>query len=61
LQQIGRSSELAEAPGVFDLLKEEIAQLEANLRGYAGQKSSPHGGANPEANRRGKGSKRKSQ
>jgi HPt (histidine-containing phosphotransfer) domain-containing protein len=37
LQEIGRSSELSGAPEVLALLKEEIAKLQANLRGYANQ------------------------
>ena len=37
LQELGRTEELSDVARVFDLLKEEIAKLEANLRGYAGQ------------------------
>jgi CheY-like chemotaxis protein len=37
LQDLGRSSEISAASEVFDLLKEEIAKLQANLRGYANQ------------------------
>jgi signal transduction histidine kinase/DNA-binding NarL/FixJ family response regulator len=37
LQELGRSSELSGAPDVLALLKEEIAKLQANLRGYANQ------------------------
>jgi CheY-like chemotaxis protein len=37
LQELGRSSELSRAREVFALLKEEIAKLQANLRGYAKQ------------------------
>jgi signal transduction histidine kinase/HPt (histidine-containing phosphotransfer) domain-containing protein/ActR/RegA family two-component response regulator len=37
LQELGRSSDLANAPHVLALLKEEIAKLQANLRGYANQ------------------------
>jgi CheY-like chemotaxis protein len=37
LQEIGRSSELSGAAEVLALLKEEIAKLQANLRGYANQ------------------------
>jgi CheY-like chemotaxis protein len=37
LQEIGRSGELSGAPEAFALLKEEIAKLQANLRGYAKQ------------------------
>jgi HPt (histidine-containing phosphotransfer) domain-containing protein len=41
LQESGRSRELAKARETFAQLKEEIAKLEANLRGYAGQASAP--------------------
>jgi CheY-like chemotaxis protein len=44
LQELGRKEELSDVARVFDLLKEEIAKLEANLRGYAGQ-ISPSGSA----------------
>ena len=37
LEQLGRGKDLSGAAGIFRLLKEEIAKLEANLRGYAGQ------------------------
>ena len=37
LQEIGRSGELSGAPEALALLKEEIAKLQANLRGYANQ------------------------
>jgi len=37
LQELGRSSELSRASEVLALLKEEIAKLQANLRGYANQ------------------------
>jgi len=37
LQELGRSSELSGAANVLGLLKEEIAKLQANLRGYANQ------------------------
>jgi CheY-like chemotaxis protein len=37
LQEIGRSSELSGAPEALARLKEEIAKLRANLRGYANQ------------------------
>jgi len=37
LQELGRSSELSKASEVLALLKEEIAKLQANLRGYANQ------------------------
>ena len=41
LQTLGRRGELDTAPRAHELLKEEIARLEENLRGYAGQKASP--------------------
>jgi two-component system sensor histidine kinase/response regulator len=37
LQDLGRSSKLSKASEVLALLKEEIAKLQANLRGYANQ------------------------
>jgi signal transduction histidine kinase/CheY-like chemotaxis protein/HPt (histidine-containing phosphotransfer) domain-containing protein len=37
LQEIGRSGDLSRAPEIVGLLKEEIAKLQANLRGYATQ------------------------
>jgi CheY-like chemotaxis protein len=37
LEQLGRGKDLSGAGRIFLLLKEEIAKLEANLRGYAGQ------------------------
>jgi hypothetical protein len=37
LQELGRSGELSGAKEVLALLKEEIAKLQANLRGYANQ------------------------
>jgi HPt (histidine-containing phosphotransfer) domain-containing protein len=37
LQDLGRSSELSKASEALALLKEEIAKLQVNLRGYANQ------------------------
>jgi len=37
LQDIGRGGDLSRAPEIVGLLKEEIAKLQANLRGYAQQ------------------------
>jgi HPt (histidine-containing phosphotransfer) domain-containing protein len=37
LQELGRSNELSGAASVLSRLKEEIAKLQANLRGYANQ------------------------
>jgi two-component system sensor histidine kinase/response regulator len=39
LQELGHRRELSRASRVLELLKEEIAKVEANLRGYAGQTS----------------------
>jgi two-component system, sensor histidine kinase and response regulator len=39
LQELGRRKDLRDAGRIFLPLKEEIAKLEANLRGYAGQNS----------------------
>lgn len=47
LQEFGRNGSYADAVREFDSLKEEIAQLEANLRGYAGQKGPPGPGVKP--------------
>ena len=44
LQRLGRHEELDAAKQVYELLKEEIAKLEENLRGYAGRKASPASG-----------------
>lgn len=41
LQDLGRTNDLHDANLVYQQLKEEIANLEANLRGYAGQQRSP--------------------
>lgn len=60
LQECGRSLRYAEAPRIYDSLKEEIAKLEANLRGYAGLKGLPRAGATPKGRRRVTGSRRKS-
>jgi len=37
LEELGRSCELSRAPEILASLKEEIAKLQANLRGYANQ------------------------
>jgi signal transduction histidine kinase/CheY-like chemotaxis protein len=44
LQDLGRTNNLLEGDRLYQQLKEEIADLEANLRGYAGQKRSPSSG-----------------
>ena len=50
LQDAARANDLRAAPGLVRQLQEEIANLEANLRGYAGQKRCPNPGAS--SNRR---------
>jgi signal transduction histidine kinase/CheY-like chemotaxis protein len=52
LQEQGRANDFRGLSAVYDQLKEEIAKLEANLRGYAEQKRSPSPGASPESKRR---------
>jgi two-component system, sensor histidine kinase and response regulator len=59
LQELGRNGQVSGAAEIYDLLKEEIAELEANLRVYAGQKSGLRSGAALRQNRRASGSKRK--
>jgi len=54
LQELGRRRELTEAGRAFDLLKEEIAKVEENLRGYAGQTS--HSASDAPRNRKRPGS-----
>jgi len=60
LLECGQSRQYAEAPRIYEALKEEIAELELNLRGYASQKGSPRSGATPKGKRRVIKSKRKS-
>ncbi len=52
LQDLGRSGDLRGASKLFQQLKEAIAELEQNLRGYAGQKRSPRRGASSKIKRR---------
>jgi CheY-like chemotaxis protein len=59
LQELGRNSNFSEASRVYESLREEIAELEANLRGYARQKSSPSSGVSPKAKRRSASPKQK--
>lgn len=59
LQGLGRKGELEGAPPVYELLKEEIARLEANLRGYAGQRTSPASGTSRKPKRQEKKTLRK--
>jgi CheY-like chemotaxis protein len=58
LQELGRAEDFRELCGAYQQLKEEIAELEENLRGYAGQNSSPPRGASRSTKRRGPGPRR---
>lgn len=60
LQQCGQNDNFAGAARTLTRLKEAIAELEANLRGYAGQKEAADPGAQPRSKtkRRLPGSKR---
>ena len=49
LQECGKSARFADAALTFAALKEAIAELEGNLRGYAGQKRAIDSGAPPPA------------
>ncbi|MGB9467932.1 MAG: response regulator [Candidatus Acidiferrum sp.] len=60
LQESARANDFTGLAAVYDRLKEEIAKLEANLRGYAGQKRSPSRGASPKTRHRRFDPKRKS-
>jgi len=51
LQDLGRAADFRGSAQVYEQLKEEIAKLEANLRGYAGQNSSRNSGAHPRTKR----------
>lgn len=59
LQELGRAKDFRGLAQVYEQLKEEIAELEANLRGYAGQRSSAIAGVSPKRNRRSASPKRK--
>jgi signal transduction histidine kinase/CheY-like chemotaxis protein len=59
LQELGRAKDFRGLARFHEQLKEEIAELEANLRGYAGQRSSASAGASPKRNRRSSSPKRK--
>jgi len=59
LAELGRRHDLARAPDILAPLKEEIAKLEANLRGYAGQNSRPGAGGRPSLGRPTSAQKRK--
>ena len=52
LQDLGRAQDFQGSASVYKQLKEEIAKLEANLRGYAVQKRSRDRGANSKTKRR---------
>jgi len=59
LQELGRRGELSQAAATFELLKVEIAKLEANLRGYAGQTSFSVQESSQKRKRPGSGARRK--
>jgi len=59
LQELGRGRELSGASQAFALLKEEIAKVEANLRGYAGQTSLSASGGSRKRKRHDSPAKRK--
>jgi CheY-like chemotaxis protein len=59
LEKFGRSGSLADAGKNYDHLKEEIAALEANLRGYAGLKRLPAPDAQSKAKRKNRNPKRR--
>jgi signal transduction histidine kinase/DNA-binding response OmpR family regulator len=52
LQDLGRANDFTGSTLLYNQLKEEIAHLEGDLRGYAGQKRSPDPGASPKTERR---------
>lgn len=60
LPVLGRGLDSRELARVYEQLKEEIAELEESLRGYAGQKSPRSSGASARAKRRSPSLKRKS-
>lgn len=59
LQEMGRAKDFHRSTPVYEQLKEEIAELEANLRGYAGQGSNARTGARSSTKHRTSGPKRK--
>jgi len=59
LQDLGRANDFSGTAELYGQLKEEIAKLEANLRGYAGQNRSRTPGASPKTKRRASTPKRK--
>jgi len=52
LQDLGRANSFTEATGLYSQLKEEIAHLEENLRGYAGRRRPREPGASSKNQRR---------
>lgn len=59
LQDLGHADNFTGSTRLYSQLKEEIAHLEENLRGYAGQKRSRDPGASPKTQRRSSKPKRK--
>jgi len=59
LQELGRKGDFAGAARGYESLKEEIAQLESNLRGYAGKKGASSPGVDLKTKRLIRGLKRK--
>jgi len=59
LHELGHARDFQGITPVFEQLKEEIAELEANLRGYAGRGSSARPGARSKSKQRTAGPKRK--
>jgi signal transduction histidine kinase/ActR/RegA family two-component response regulator/HPt (histidine-containing phosphotransfer) domain-containing protein len=59
LQDLGRANDFRATASLYKQLKEEIAELEANLRGYAVQNRSRNPGASPKTKRRTSNPKRK--
>jgi two-component system sensor histidine kinase/response regulator len=59
-EDLGRAMDSRGLAQIYEQLKEEIAELEANLRGYAGQRSSARSGTGLKPKRRNSSPKRKS-
>lgn len=60
LLDLSHAGDFPQLARVYEQLKEEIAELEENLRGYAGQKRSPASGASAKTKHRGPRPRRKS-
>ena len=60
LQDLSCAGDFSQFAQIYEQLKEEIAELEENLRGYAGQKRSASSEASPKTKHRGSSAKRKS-